>query len=347
MLLFRFSFLFCGTAIPFKKAIPGSRKRISAFHTELYKNTTVRFSRRKEPDVKYRSFGRTGIRISAISYGGIVSAGFYDRVRYPELGQDASDRFVSYAIDQGVNYFDVAPSYGNAQEQLGHSLQPYRSRIHLACKTARRDRAGAEEEMKESLKQLHTDHFDVYQLHAISSMEDVEIAFGPGGVMELMRDLKEKGIAARIGFTAHDEDAALRMLELYDFDTVLFPFNWFMNMAHRMGSRLIKAAKNRNMGVLGMKAFIERKWESEEERAASAFPKSWCKPIAVQDTAFGEAAMRYALSLGVDTLIPPGNFPSFRFAVEHVDACLENPLSDADRLLLEKKLTDVLGQEFF
>ncbi len=295
----------------------------------------------------YRPLGRTGINISSVSYGGIVSAGLYDRVSYPDLNQDASDRFVSYAVDHGINYFDVAPTYGNAQEQLGNSLRPYRSRIHLACKTARRDRAGAETELKDSMALLHTDHFDVYQLHAISSMEDVDAAFGPGGVMELMRELREKGVAAHIGFTAHDEGAALRMLELYDFDTVLFPFNWFMNMEHQMGSRLIRAARERGMGVLGMKAFIERKWEDDAERSASAFPKSWCKPIDVEDVPFGEAAMRYALSLGVDTLIPPGNFPGFRFAVEHIGACLEKPFSDADRMLLEEKLKSVRGKEFF
>ena len=297
--------------------------------------------------MKYRAFGRTGINISAVTYGGIVSAGVYSNVSYPEYGQEASDHYVSWAIDKGVNYFDVAPSYGNAESQLGNSLKPYRNQIHLACKTACRGRAEAEKELTESLKLLHTDHFDVYQLHAISSMEDVETAFGPGGVMEMVRDLKSKGIAANVGITAHNEDAALKCLELYDFDTVLFPFNWFMNMEHQMGSRLIKAAKERNMGVLCMKAFIERKWDSEDERNASKFPKSWCKPIDVEDEAFGTAAMKYALSLGVDTLIPPGNFASFSFAVNHIDACLANPLNDQDLAFLRQKLELVRGKEFF
>ena len=297
--------------------------------------------------MQYRLLGRTGISISAVSYGGIVSAGVYDGVGYPELGQTSSDRYVAWAVDRGVNYFDVAPTYGNAQEQLGNSLKPYRNRISLACKTARRDRAGAQAELSESLRLLHMDHFDVYQLHAISSLEQVEAAFAPGGVMELMRDAKEKGIAARIGFTAHSEDAALRMLELYDFDTVLFPFNWFMHMAHGMGARLIRAAKARNMGVLCMISLIERRWDSDEERRASRFPKSWCKPIDTDDEPFGMAAMRYALSLGVDTLIPPGNFPSFSFAVEHIDACLDAPYSEADRALLERRLNLVRGREFF
>ena len=297
--------------------------------------------------MNYKPLGRTGIQVSAIAYGGIVSAGFYSRVNYPELDQAASDRFVAYAIDHGVNYFDVAPSYGNAEEQLGNSLLPYRNNVRLACKTARRDREGGEAELKNSLKLLHTDHFDVYQLHGVSSMADVEKAFAPGGVMELMREVKEKGIASRIGFTAHNEDAALRMLELYDFDTVLFPFNWFMHMEHSMGARLIKAAKERGMGVLCMKAFIERKWDSDAERASSAFPKSWCKPIDVEDEAFGMAAMRYALSLGVDTLIPPGNFGSFSFAVEHAYECLKTPYSETDKALLETKLPLVRGKEFF
>lgn len=297
--------------------------------------------------MEYRKFGRTGINISAVSYGGIVSAGQYGGMNYPEEGQAASDRYVSWAIKQGINYFDVAPAYGNAQEQLGNSLKHYRNKVHLACKTGKRSRVEAEKELAESMKLLRTDHFDVYQLHAISSMKDVEAAFAPGGVMELMRELKEKGIAANIGFSAHNEDAAIRMIELYDFDSVLFPFNWFMNMEHGMGSRLIKVAKEHNMGVLCMKAFIERRWESDDERYASKFPKSWCKPIDIEQEAFGMAAMKYALSLGVDTLIPPGNFASFSFVVEHIDECLKHPLTAEDQAFLEEKLQSVRGKDFF
>ena len=288
--------------------------------------------------MQYRRFGKTGFDISAVSYGGIVSM---------DDGQSNSDRYVSWAIDQGINYFDVAPSYGDAEEKLGNSLRPYRNRVHLACKTAERLRASAEKELSQSMKLLHTDHFDVYQLHAISSMDDVEKAFGPGGVMEMVRKMKEEGVAAHVGITAHNEDAALTCLELYDFDTVLFPFNWFMHMEHGMGSRLIQAAKARDMGVLCMKSLIERSWNSEDERQNGAFPKSWCKPIDVEDEAFGTAAMKYALSLGVDTLIPPGNYASFSFAVNHIEECLLHPLSDGDRRFLEEKLKLVRGKEFF
>ena len=294
--------------------------------------------------MKYTQLGKTDIMISRVSYGGIVSAGYYDGVTYPCEGQEASDRYVDWALDHGVNYFDVAPGYGNAQDQLGISLEAHRKEVSLACKTQHRDRVNAEKDLDRSLRLLKTDHFDVYQLHAVSSMEDVEQAFAPGGVMEMMRTLKDRGITRYLGFTAHSEEAALKMIELFPFDTVLFPFNWFLNMAHGMGNRLLKTAKEKKMGILCMKAFIERRWEEGEDKGC--FPKSWCKPIDTDaEPEFGTAAMKYALSLGVNTLIPPGNFKSFSFAVDHIEECLENPAYDAE--LLEKKLETVKGKEFF
>lgn len=297
--------------------------------------------------MQYHKLGRTGIEISAVSYGGIVSAANFECAHCPEDDQKGSDHHVAWAIERGVNYFDVAPSYGDAELQLGNSLRPYRDQVQLACKTMERSCKAAEKELAESLKMLHTDHFDVYQVHGISSIAEVEEVFAPGGAMELFRDLKSRGIARNVGFSAHDEEAAIRMIENFDFDTVLFPFNWFMNMAHGMGNRLLALAKERNMGVIAMKSFIEHSFESEEERMRSRFPKSWCKPIDVEDTAFGVAAMKYALSLGVDTLIPPGNFGSFSFAVEYIDECMQNPLSADDMTFLREKLETVRGKEFF
>jgi aryl-alcohol dehydrogenase-like predicted oxidoreductase len=114
----------------------------------------------------YRSLGNTGYQVSAVVYGGIVSM---------RDGQTNSDRYVAWAIEQGINYFDVAPTYGDAQEKLGQSLIPYRKDVYLACKTKQRLREGAEKEMKESLRLLHTDHFDVYQMHELPTKEDLDI----------------------------------------------------------------------------------------------------------------------------------------------------------------------------
>ena len=297
--------------------------------------------------MKFRTLGKTGYTVSAVSYGGIVSAKAFGGALMPGDGQANSDGFVSWAIDQGVNYFDVAPSYGDAQLLLGNSLRPYRQKVYLACKTGKRTRDEAEAELHESLRLLHTDFFDVYQMHGLSTMEELEVAFGPGGVMELMRAEKEKGTLRKVSFTAHSEKVALQALELYDFDTVLFPFNWHMHMAHGMGARLLQVAKEKGVAVLCMKSMIERAWD-QTERFSSHYPKSWCKPFDIESDAVAlRAAVHYALSLGVDTIIPPGNFDHFRFAVEHIDALVDEPFTDQERQLLEQRLAQVANRPFF
>ena len=287
-----------------------------------------------------QKFGGTGYTISRITYGGIVST---------DDGQAASDRYVAWAIDQGVNYFDVAPTYGDAEEKLGNSLRPYRSRVHLACKTEKRMCSEAEESLRRSMELLHTDYFDVYQLHGLSTMDEVDKAFGPKGVMEMMIRLKRDGIARKLGITCHSQEVALRCMSLYDFDTVLFPFNWHMHMAHGMGQKLIEAAKARNMGVLCMKSMIERAWDdSVDAEARKKFPKSWCKPIDPDDDPeLLLAALKYAASLGVDTIIPPGNWQHFKFAVDHVNEIFGTELTTAEKELLAARLKCVQDRPFF
>lgn len=287
----------------------------------------------------YRPLGNTGFEISAITYGGIVSM---------NDGQPSSDRYVSWAIDQGINYFDVAPTYGDAQEKLGNSLLPYRKDIYLACKTNQRKRKEAEEKMHESLKLLHTDYFDNYQLHELSTMEELETAFAPGGVMEMVRNMKEQGITRKVGITCHSEAVALKAIEWYPFDTVLFPFNWQMHMGYRMGEKLLRAARDKGMGVLCMKSMIERAWRAADTAAKAKYNKSWCKPIdTTDDEALLIAAVKYAISLGVDTIIPPGNYDHFSFAVNHLQELFGEPLTEAERALLQERLAQVIDEPFF
>lgn len=287
--------------------------------------------------MKKNLFGKTGMEVSAITYGGIVSM---------NDGQENSDKYVEYAIKKGINYFDVAPTYGDAQEKLGNSLVPYRKEIYLACKTRARDAEETKRLIEESFSLLHTDYFDVYQMHELESVEAVERAFAKGGAMEPILKGKEEGYFKNLGVTCHSEDAALRALELYDFDSVLFPTNWGLNMAKGFGSRLAQAKKEKNFGFLGMKSMIHRAWENDEERVNSIHPKSWCKPI-VNNDEFRIAAMKYALSLGIDTLIPPGNFECFSFAVDHADEILSSPLSEKEMELLKSELKGIEGKYFF
>jgi aryl-alcohol dehydrogenase-like predicted oxidoreductase len=142
--------------------------------------------------VKKQQYGRTKEKLSIIGFGGMV---------VKDVSPKEAANFVAEAVDRGVNYFDVAPYYGNAQRRLGPALKPYRHKSFLACKTLERDAAGAAKQLNESLKLLQTDHFDLYQLHALTDVEEVEQAFGPGGAMETILKAQEDGKVRYIGCT--------------------------------------------------------------------------------------------------------------------------------------------------
>lgn len=283
-----------------------------------------------------RALGNTGYEIAPVVYGGIVSM---------NDGQTASDKYVSYAIEHGINYFDVAPTYGDAQEKLGNSLLPYRKNIYLACKTNERRREPAQKELEQSFRLLKTDYFDNYQLHGLATFEEVEAAFGPGGAMETLIRAKEGGLVRKLGITCHNEEVALKALSLYDFDTVLFPLNWGLSLGKNFGLQIAKKAKEKGIGLLGMKTLIHRAWINEEEHNSSRFPKSWCMPISDNDL-LKIAAIKYTLSLGADAVVPPGNFESFSFVVEHIDSCIRNPLTEEDIAFLREELIKIDGRYF-
>ncbi len=298
------------------------------------------FGREQKPAaILKRELGKTGFKVFPIVYGGIVSM---------RDGQAASDNYVSWAIDRGINYFDVAPGYEDAQEKLGNSLKNYRKNVYLACKTGNRMREGAERDFERSFELLHTDYFDVYQLHGISAQKDIDQAFGPGGVMEMMIRAKQEGRVRKLGITAHSEEIAIKAIELYDFDTVMFPVNWMMNMRNEMGTALCREAKKREMGILGIKSLIHRHWKDESERQSSGYKKAWCKPIdTMTDKALSIAAIKYSLQLGPDVIIPPGDFKSFSFVVDHIEEITNSPLSQEEKALLDKEYVQVKDYPFF
>ena len=177
--------------------------------------------------IERRVLGRTGEKLSVIGFGGIIVM-----KQTPEEARE----YVAEAVDRGINYFDVAPSYGNAEERLGPALAPHRGKVFLACKTGQRGGAEAEKELENSLKLMQTDHFDLYQLHAITKVaEDVERVFQPGGVMERLVKAREAGKIRFLGFSAHSEEAARAAMERFAFDTILFPFNFSTWVNGRFG----------------------------------------------------------------------------------------------------------------
>ena len=281
----------------------------------------------------YNLLGKTDLKVSAVAFAGIVNM--------DETPEDAA-RYTAYAVKSGVNYFDVAPSYGNAEDRLSDALLPFRKDVYLACKTQMRDADGSREELLSSLKRLQTDHFDVYQLHAMTTREDVEQVFAKDGAAETMLWARREGLIRYIGFSAHNEDVALQCLEQFDFDTVMFPMNWAMGLSFGWGDRISEVARRQGIGLIAIKTLIERSWRDGETHG---FPKSWCKPL-WDNEPLAVAAMKYAVSKGAGLLIPPGNIMHQRFMVDHIDACKE-PLSAAEWALLRSEAEKVKAEAIF
>ena len=240
-----------------------------------------------------RSYGKTGEKLSVVGFGGIVVMN--------ETQSDAN-RYVAEAIDRGINYFDVAPTYGNAEERLGPALEPYRKKVFLACKTIQRKKDGALEELRRSLERLRTDYIDLYQFHGVTTMSDVEQIFAPGGAMETFLAAREEGLVRFIGFSAHSEEAAIEMMKRFEFASVLFPFNYVCWHEGKFGPAVLKEAQKKGVALLGLKALARTLRKPEAERR---FPKCWYETV--QNPEEAEMALRFSLSLPLASSVSPSH----------------------------------------
>ena len=273
-----------------------------------------------------RPYGNTNIDLSILGFGGILVMDCETK--------DAS-RMVAKSVDCGINYFDVAPSYGNAEERLGPALEPYRKDVFLACKTGERNGEKAERELMQSLKNMKTDYFDLYQLHAMTTREDVEQAVAPGGVLSFLIDAKNKGIIRHIGFSAHSVEVAIELLDLFNFDSVLFPLNWTHYFQANFGPQVVERAVKKGTAVLALKALAFGKISDGENRA---FPKCWYVPI--EDSELADLALRFTLSQPITAAIPPGEEKLFDMAIDISDNF--RPISDHETEYLKQRSCEAI-----
>jgi aryl-alcohol dehydrogenase-like predicted oxidoreductase len=247
---------------------------------------------------------RDDVHLSILGLGGMLLL---------DMEQAAVDSIVSESIGMGINYFDVAPFYGDgeAEEKMGIALAPHRDRIFLACKTMERSAGNAQEELAQSLRRLRTDHFDLYQFHAVSDMSEVEQIFSSGGAMETFLQARKQGKIRYIGFSAHSVEAALGMLERFHFDSLLFPFNYICYARGNFGPQVMEKARERGVARLALKALAHGPWRKSDKRK---YPNCWYRPI--EDRELARQALRFTLSEDVTAAIPPGNERLFRMALE-------------------------------
>ena len=233
-----------------------------------------------------RLFGRTGHMSTVAILGGAA---------FGEVDQAATDKAMQLALDYGVNHIDIAPSYGHAEERLAPWMRTHRDLFFLGCKTLERSREGARKELEGSLKRLHTGHFDLYQLHAVKKLEDLDEVTQPGGALEALIQAKTEGLIRHIGITGHGILAPLVFIEAlhrFDFDSVLFPVNFvqFAEPEYKTKAlELLALCQKNNVGSMLIKSITKAPWGDRKHEF-----DTWYEPFTESEMI--QKAVNFALS---------------------------------------------------
>jgi len=253
--------------------------------------------------MKKRPLGKTGHSSSLVALGGAIFI-------YP-LGEEGDD-FVKYALDLGVNHIDVAPTYGNAELRLGKWVKEYRDDVFLACKTGKRTKQDASEELRHSLERLQTDHLDLYQFHGLDTPEDLQTVIGENGALQTFLEAKEEGLINNIGITSHNPENIMRALESIQLDTVLLPVNYVLH-AHPVPTNdyepVLEKAGERGIGVIAMKAVARGPYPTEEKTR-----NTWYQPFTTNLEI--EEALRFTLSQDITTAATSSDLEIARMTID-------------------------------
>jgi aryl-alcohol dehydrogenase-like predicted oxidoreductase len=219
-----------------------------------------------------RRLGRIGHRSSVLIYGAASLA---------EVDQERADTSIQEALDAGINHFDVAADYGEAELRLGPWMPRIRDQVFLATKTGRRSQEEAWAEINRSLERLQTDHVDLIQLHAVCDLENLDLLTRDGGGLAAAVRAKEEGLAGAIGITGHTHAAPAvhtEALRRFDFDSVLTPVSYRLasdpRYAHDLDG-LLEAAAASDAAVMAIKAIARRNWREGEPKRYS----TWYLPL--------------------------------------------------------------------
>jgi aryl-alcohol dehydrogenase-like predicted oxidoreductase len=242
-----------------------------------------------------RRLGRTGHNSSVAVLGGAAYWG--------STPEETGESFHA-ALVAGVNHLDVAPQYGRAQELLGPFIPAVRDRLFVGCKTLRHNPDGVRAQLEESLTILHCDTFDLYQLHAVTDLGELEAR---SGAVEAVLAARDEGLCRFVGITGHEMTAPaahLEALRRYDLDTVMFPVNprlWADVDYRRDAEALLELATARDVGVMAIKAAAARPWGEREHTSTT-----WYEPYTAEDDL--ELGIRFVLSTpGVHAFCTPGD----------------------------------------
>jgi predicted aldo/keto reductase-like oxidoreductase len=190
--------------------------------------------------MEYRTLGRTGLRLSVLGFGGIP-------IR--DVSEKQAVAVVNRCIDKGVNFIHTSVTYGDSCQKLSKVLEGRRDEVVLAVKIGGgRDRADAEQRLKETFETLRIDHVEVAELPI--NARDFPEAMAPGGAYEAFVDAQERGEIDHIGITGHDIDFLVDAIQTDAFSNVIVPYNYIANKAEE---RLLPLARRKGLGIIAMK----------------------------------------------------------------------------------------------
>ena len=219
-----------------------------------------------------RRLGRLGHQSSVLIYGAAALG---------DVSQDVADRSVQEALDGGINHFDVAAGYGDAELRLGSVMAAMRSRIFLATKTGERDGEAAWAQINASLERLRTDSVDLLQLHAVCDFDDLDRATRTGGALESAVRAQEEGLVGTVGITGHTHQAPavhLEALRRYPFATVLTPLNpvlWRDEQYRADYQALVAEVQRQDAGLMTIKTVSRRNWPVPDDQPYT----TWYEPF--------------------------------------------------------------------
>jgi aryl-alcohol dehydrogenase-like predicted oxidoreductase len=275
--------------------------------------------------MQQRRLGRLGHMSSVLIYGGAALAA---------VDQPTADRSVQLALDAGINHFDVAASYGDAELRLGPWMPRIRDRVFLATKTERRDRDGAWAQINQSLRRLQTDHVDLIQIHAVGDLAELDRVTGPGGSLEAAVRARDEGLAGAIGITGHGHQAPAthrEALRRFGFDTVLTPLNAVLRRdpAYRSDYQaLVAEVQAQDVALMVIKAVARRNWPASAEHAYA----TWYEPFDDQERI--TAAVAWALShQEVTGIATPGDVRLLPLVVEAERRLGQTSVDEAETVL--------------
>ena len=188
---------------------------------------------------------------------------------FSKIDQSNVDKAMEVVISHGVNHIDVAPSYGHAEERLAPWMVSHRSEFFVGCKTMERTKKSAKAEMMRSLDILGMDHFDLFQIHAITDLQELDQATKTGGAIEALIEAQTEGLTRFIGITGHGvlvPGLLLEALRRNDFDTVLFPLNFIqygLSQYRENTEELLRQCRVKDIGTMIIKSITKGPWGTQ------------------------------------------------------------------------------------